>query len=171
MSLASTDWRRVRRECVRDALRMGLSRDDADDVAQEACIRTMGRDCRDVERHARTTAARLASDVLRRRGRAGLTTGVGVTSSRSGARVSVDSATLSVEPTQVEHVEAHEVVFALLVAEGLSGASLSVVVGEVRRMARKRGRDALRAALGLPGGARKQATEVEARRGMARVER
>lgn len=133
------DWTHIRAACLRDALSLGLSHADADDVAQEACIRTLlGSHVRDPLRHAKGAVANLAADVLEVRRRSGLTTGAGI----SWARTGVDVACLSVRPDQVEHVAACEVRFALLV----TGVEIEPAKVE-HRMTVKRRRDAVRAVL------------------------
>lgn len=151
-----TDWARIRRVCLRAALSYGAAPADAEDVAQEAVVRTMLRAPEDPESYARRAAGKLTMDVLRARGRRGLTTGHGIVAGHgvSGPQYATsldeDGESMAVTPADQEDVAiAHETRFALLVASGTLGA-LGVLALTHCRTARHRYRLALRGAWEAP---------------------
>lgn len=146
------DWTAIRALCVSDAQARGASAPDADDIAQQACMQTfLATAVQSHERHARAAAARLTSDLLRERGRAGLTTGANVTSSRTTERAGgSDPARLATPADQEDVAIARQTAFCLLVAGHASGLPLEAQEGH--QMARKRRRDRLREAWGQPPG-------------------
>jgi DNA-directed RNA polymerase specialized sigma24 family protein len=144
--MTAADWRAIIDTCRAEAERMGCSSADAEDVAQQVCLRMLEAAPRSMLAFARRCASRLAMSVRVGRTRAGLTSGFG---GLGGAMrgptvrpVTHDPDAIPTDGDQEAQAIAGQVAFRLLYELQESG-----IEGDMHRMQRKRTRDRIRVAL------------------------